>query len=80
MGFKSKIAGLDENQIKKFVKVSILNGYSKKILKSKSIKKNTYLRDLVEEATIELQDFMDFIENNVECPEEKLKYLINHLK
>ena len=80
MGFKSKIAGLDENQIKKFVKVSILNGYSKKILKSKSIKKNTYLRDLVEEATIELQDFMDFIENNVECPEEKLKYLLNHLK
>jgi hypothetical protein len=80
MGFKSKIAGLDENQIKKFVKVSILNGYSKKILKSKSIKKNVYLRDLVEEATIELQDFMDFIENNVKCPEEKLKYLINHLK
>ena len=80
MGFKSKIAGLDENGIQKFVKVSILNGYSKKILKSKSIKKNTYLRDLVEEATIELQDFMDFIENNVECPEEKLKYLINHLK
>lgn len=80
MGFKSKIAGLDENQIKKFVKVSILNGYSKKILKSKSIKKSIYLRDLVEEATIELQDFMDFIESNVECPEEKLKYLINHLK
>jgi hypothetical protein len=80
MGFKSKIVGLDENQIKKFVKVSILNGYSKKILKSKSIKKSIYLRDLVEEATIELQDFMDFIENNVECPEEKLKYLINHLK
>jgi hypothetical protein len=80
MGFKSKIVGLDENQIKKFVKVSILNGYSKKILKSKSIKKSVYLRDLVEEATIELQDFMDFIENNVECPEEKLKYLINHLK
>lgn len=80
MGFKSKIVGLDENQIKKFVKVSILNGYSKKILKSKSIKKSIYLRDLVEEATIELQDFMDFIESNVECPEEKLKYLINHLK
>jgi hypothetical protein len=80
MGFKTKIKGLSENEIKKFVKISIISGYSKRILKSKSLKKNSYLQEIVEEATIELEDFMNFIDNNIDCPEEKLTYLYNHLK
>lgn len=80
MGFKTKIKGLDENEIKKFIKISIISGYYKKIMKSKSLKKNNYLQEIVEEATNELEDFMNFLDKNIDCPEEKLTYLYTHLK
>ena len=49
-------------------------------MKSKSLKKNNYLQEIVEEATNELEDFMNFLDKNIDCPEEKLTYLYTHLK
>lgn len=80
MGFKKQITGLDEDQIKKFIKISICNGYYKKILKSKTFKNSSYLEALVDESTNELEDFINFITENIDCPEEQLKYIENHLK
>ena len=52
MGFKKSIQGMDEDQIKKFVKISIFSG--KKLHKTKSFKKSKYLKEIIKEAAQDL--------------------------
>jgi len=78
MGFKKQINGLDEQQIKLFVKRSIINGNKRKLLKSKSIKESRYLNDIVKESSKELSDLINSFDY-IECPIEKLKYINNSL-
>ncbi len=80
MGFKNKIKGLDEDQIKKYVKRSILDGTSGKIAKSKALEKSTYLQDIVLEATNEFGELMDNLKERFDCPIEVVKYLEKSLK
>lgn len=80
MGFKKKIKGLDEDQIKKYVKRSILNGTSSKIAKSKALEKSEYLQDIVLEATNEFGELMDSLKDRFDCPIEVVKYLEKSLK
>ncbi len=80
MGFKNKIKGLDEDQIKKYVKRSILDGTSGKIAKSKALEKSAYLQDIVLEATNEFGELMDSLKERFDCPIEVVKYLEKSLK
>jgi hypothetical protein len=80
MGFKNKIKGLDENEIKLFVKRSILDGTHSKILKSKTLEKSQYLQEIVLEATNEIGDLIDDLKDSFECPIEIVKFLENSLK
>jgi hypothetical protein len=79
MGFKKQIKGLDEQQIKLFVKRSIVNGNKKLLLKSKSIKKSRYLNDIVQESSKELSLLIESFDY-IDCPIEKLKYINKSLK
>jgi len=74
MGFKKQINGLDETQIKLFVKRSIVNGTVKKFLKSKSVKESRYLKDIIKESSNELGELIKSL-NHIECPIEKLEYI-----
>jgi hypothetical protein len=80
MGFKKKIKGLDEDQIKLFVKRSIVDGTSTKILKSKTLKESEYLQQVVLEATDEIGDLIDSLKERFDSPKEVLKYLNKSLK
>ncbi len=80
MGFKKKIKGLDEDQIKLFIKRSIIDGTSNKILKSKTLKNSEYLQQVVLEATDEIGDLIDSLKERFESPKEVLKYLNKSLK
>lgn len=80
MGFKKEIKGLDETEIKLYVKRAILDGTHSKILKSKSLKKSEYLQQIVFEATNEIGDLIDSLKNSFECPVEVLKFLENSIK
>ncbi len=80
MGFKKDIKGLDESEIKIFVKKSIINGSSDKIVKSKSLKKSEYLQQIVLEATNEIGDLIESLKETFESPEDVLKYLNKSLK
>lgn len=74
MGFKKQINGLDEQQIKLFVKRSIINGKGKKLLKFKSVKESRYLKDIIKESSSELGDLIKSLDY-IECPIEKLEYI-----
>jgi hypothetical protein len=80
MGFKKKIKGLDEDQIKLFIKRSIIDGTSNKILKSKTLKNSEYLQQVVLEATDEIGDLIDSLKERFDSPKEVLKYLNKSLK
>ncbi len=80
MGFKKQIKGLDEEQIKTFVKRAILDGTSNKITKSKTLEKSVYLQDIVMEATNEFGELMNSLKDRFECPIEIVKFLENSLK
>ncbi len=80
MGFKKKIKGLDEDQIKLFIKRSIIDGTSSKILKSKTLKESEYLQQIVLEATEEIGDLIDSLKERFDSPKEVLKYLNKSLK
>jgi hypothetical protein len=80
MGFKKDIKGLDESEIKLFVKKAIINGSSDKIVKSKSLKKSEYLQQIVLEATNEIGDLIESLKETFESPEDVLKYLNKSLK
>ena len=80
MGFKKKIKGLDEDQIKLFIKRSIINGTSNKILKSKTLKNSEYLQQVVLEATDEIGELIDSLKERFDSPKEVLKYLNKSLK
>lgn len=80
MGFKKKIKGLDEDQIKLFIKRSIVDGTSNKILKSKTLKNSEYLQQVVLEATDEIGDLIDSLKERFGSPKEVLKYLNKSLK
>ena len=75
MGFKNKIKGLNEDQIKKFMKRSVMDGTSKKMLKSRVLKKSKYLQDIAMESANELGDLVEFVERHIECPIERLDYI-----
>lgn len=80
MGFKKQIKGLDEDQIKLFIKRSIVDGTSSKILKSKSLKESEYLQQVVLEATSEIEDLIDSLKETFDSPKEVLKYLHKSLR
>ena len=80
MGFKKKIKELDEDQIKLFIKRSIIDGTSNKILKSKTLKNSEYLQQVVLEATDEIGDLIDSLKERFDSPKEVLKYLNKSLK
>ena len=80
MGFKNKIKGLNEDQIKLFIKRSIVDGTSSKILKSKSLKESEYLQQVVLEATSEIEDLIDSLKETFDSPKEVLKYLHKSLR
>jgi len=80
MGFKKQIKGLDEDQIKLFIKRSIVDGTSSKILKSKSLKQSEYLQQVVLEATSEIEDLIDSLKETFDSPKEVLKYLHKSLR
>ena len=80
MGFKKKIKGLDEDQIKLFIKRAIIDGTSSKILKSKTLKESEYLQQVVLEATDEIGDLIDSLKSKFDSPKEVLKYLNKSLK
>ena len=72
MGFKKSIQGMDEDQIKKFVKISIFSG--KKLHKTKSFKKSKYLKEIIKEAAQDLKETIKGFEE-IECPEERWKMI-----
>ena len=80
MGFKKQIKGLDEDQIKLFIKRAIVDGTSNEILKSKSLKKSEYLQQVVLEATDEVGTLIDSLKETFDSPKEVLKYLHKSLK
>jgi hypothetical protein len=80
MGFKKQIKGLDEDQIKLFIKRAIVDGTSNKILKSKSLKKSEYLQQVVLEATDEVDTLIDSLKETFDSPKEVLKYLHKSLR
>lgn len=80
MGFKKQIKGLDEDQIKLFIKRSIVDGTSSKILKSKSLKQSEYLQQVVLEATSEIEDLIDSLKETFDSPKGVLKYLHKSLR
>jgi hypothetical protein len=80
MGFKKKIKGLDEDQIKLFIKRAIVDGTSSKILKSKTLKESEYLQQVVLEATDEIGDLIDSLKSKFDSPKDVLKYLNKSLK
>jgi hypothetical protein len=52
-----------------------MDGSSKKMMKSKSIKKSKYLQDIAMESANELGDLVEFVETHIECPIERLDYI-----
>ncbi len=80
MGFKKKIKGLDEDQIKLFIKRAIIDGTSNNFLKSKTLKNSEYLQQVVLEATNEISDLIDSLTREFDSPKEVLKYLNKSLK
>ena len=80
MKFKNKIKGLDEDQIKFYIKQLIYKGKIDKMLKSKKKKKSKYLQDIARESTDELGEFIQFVQEKFKCPVDQVEFLKNHLK
>lgn len=80
MKFKKQIKGLDEDQVKIYIKKLIFKGKSDKMLKSKVFKKSKYLQEIAMESTDELGKFLSFARYKFECPIEQYKYIKKSLK